>query len=92
MKEYRIVCDVRMLTHDGRERFEEAKRPWVNGTHEYHPYKTKAEAQKALTRIKHLAKEFDEKSQRELAIRDWAVGCWQSNFRIQSRTVTEWAD
>ncbi len=93
MKEYRIVCDVRTLWHDGHETYREGLQLRVIGVYtRYFPYKTKAEAQKALARTKPLVEDFDERTQREFPLDKSAIAYWHSNFRIQSRTVTEWAD
>lgn len=95
MKEYRIVCNRRTVHWDGKEYSYENVAPWLSHSSfpNYRVYTTKADAMKALSKAVRAARVFDKETQERLASGDRnAIGYWQSNIRIQSRTVSKWTD
>ena len=95
MKEYRIVCTRRMVHEDGKEIILNNVAPWVFHHSLPHStvYTTKADALKALRKAIQDAKKFDEETQERLAHgQPYSIGYWQSNFRLQSRSVSNWKD
>ena len=93
MKEYRIVCTRKTVCTDGEEHISENVAPWVSPSSlpHFEVYKTKADAMKALSKTVRSARAFDAKTQKDLADGvPYSIGYWQSDIRLQSRTVTEW--
>lgn len=95
MKEYRIVCDRRVVHSDGTEHTYEHVAPWTtaNALPHYQVFDNKAEAMKALSQTVRRARKFDAESQARLAAgENDAIAYWQTDIRIQSRNVTKWSD
>lgn len=95
MKEYRIVCDRRLVHADGTENHLEGVPVWT--VHHALPrctvYTTKAEAYKAHAETFRRARKFDLETQERFASGDKdSIAYYQTNIRIQSRNVTEWKD
>ena len=95
MKEYRIVCDRRTVDSHGKETIQNNVAPllYTYCLPHHTIYNTRKEVNKALKTKIEMAKAFDEITQKKLSNREPdAIGYWQSNFRIQSRTITEWKE
>lgn len=95
MKEYRIVCERRLVHADGSENYLEGVPVWT--VHHALPrratYTTKAEANKALAETVRCARKFDAETQERFASGDKdSIAYYQTNIRIQSRNVTNWKD
>ena len=95
MKEYRIVCERRLVHADGSESHYESVPVWKNGHSlpSHIVYTIKAEANKALAESIRHARRFDAETQERFASGDNnSIAYYQTNIRIQSRNVTEWKD
>lgn len=93
MKEYRIVCDRLSRQHEfygGKENFRSGVTPIVDGAFAFGLYTDKKKAEEFLKETIRQNAIREKKNHEEFTHDINTIYREQTNFRIQSRTVTEW--
>lgn len=94
MTEYRIVCDVDRVLDNGTVKHYKARTPFCSGGNLLLTTTDKAVAEGNLAKVVTACAKYDEEY-RKMARYITPGACrdrMQTNIRIQSREVTEWAD